>query len=163
MSFLQFIESKCFQFQFILENDHLNSSEAVYAFLSPSSEHLKQATPSPKKSKFSLSTLFKSDSGKSEACKNDPFWGLTGHREDDDISMYLDGFDTETNNKLHTDADSKDSIAEPLYALMGEIFDMGGLFKWLRKSLISFVQITYGRTINRCEHNLDYSEHTSCN
>lgn len=36
-----------------------------------------------------------------------------------------------------------------MYALMGEIFDMGGVFKWLRKSLISFVQITYGRTINR--------------
>lgn len=32
---------------------------------------------------------------------------------------------------------------------MGEIFDMGGVFKWLRRSLISFVQITYGRTINR--------------
>ena len=32
---------------------------------------------------------------------------------------------------------------------MGEIFDMGGVFKWIRKSLISFVQITYGHTINR--------------
>jgi len=50
---------------------------------------------------------------------------------------------------LAADLDSKDSIAEPMYALMGEIFDMGGVFKWLRKSLISFVQITYGRTINR--------------
>lgn len=45
--------------------------------------------------------------------------------------------------------DNKDSIAEPLYVLIGEIFDMGGLFKWVRKSLISFVQITYGGTINR--------------
>lgn len=32
---------------------------------------------------------------------------------------------------------------------MSEIFDMRGVFKWLRKSLITFVQITYGRTINR--------------
>lgn len=32
---------------------------------------------------------------------------------------------------------------------MGEVFDMRGVFKWLRKTLISFVQITYGRTINR--------------
>lgn len=48
------------------------------------------------------------------------------------------------------EADSgKDSIAEPLYSLMGEVFDMAGVFKWLRRSVISFVQITYGRTINR--------------
>lgn len=45
--------------------------------------------------------------------------------------------------------DSKDDIAEPLYTLMSEVFDMRGVFKWLRKSLITFVQITYGRTINR--------------
>lgn len=45
--------------------------------------------------------------------------------------------------------DNKDAIAEPLYTLMSEIFDMRGVFKWLRKSLITFVQITYGRTINR--------------
>lgn len=48
-----------------------------------------------------------------------------------------------------SDADGKDSIAEPLYALMGEIFEMDGVFKWVRKSMISFVQITYGRSINR--------------
>lgn len=45
--------------------------------------------------------------------------------------------------------DTKDTIAEPLYALMSEIFDMRGLFKYLRKTLIAFVQVTYGRTINR--------------
>lgn len=46
--------------QFILEDDDLHQSEAIYSFLSPSSENLKQqATVSPKKSKFSLLTLFK--------------------------------------------------------------------------------------------------------
>ncbi|XP_036347274.1 sorting nexin-25-like isoform X2 [Rhagoletis pomonella] len=133
---------------FILEDDHLNGSEAIYSFLSPSSDHLKQTLPSPKKSKFSLSTLFKSDAAKAGDMSkaNDPFWGL--HREDEDISTYLEG-DPAVDSKLLADLDSKDSIAEPLYALLGEIFDMGGLFKWLRKSLISFVQISYGRTINR--------------
>jgi hypothetical protein len=29
------------------------------------------------------------------------------------------------------------------------VFDLRGVFKWLRKTLITFVQITYGRTINR--------------
>lgn len=45
--------------------------------------------------------------------------------------------------------DNKDTIAEPLYSLMSEIFDMRGVFKYLRKTLIAFVQVTYGRTINR--------------
>ncbi|XP_037932093.1 sorting nexin-25-like, partial [Teleopsis dalmanni] len=133
---------------FILEDDHLNGSEAIYTFLSPSSDHLKQTMPSPKKSKFSLSTLFKSDAAKANELNKaaDPFWGL--HRDEEDISTYLEG-DTAGDAKLLTDLDVKDSIAEPLYALLGEIFDMGGVFKWLRKSMISFVQITYGRTINR--------------
>ncbi|XP_017091493.2 sorting nexin-25 [Drosophila bipectinata] len=136
---------------FILEDDHLNGSEAIYTFLSPSSDHLKQSLPSPKKSKFSLATLFRSDGGKAshEAASRatDPFWGL--QRDDEDISTYLDGESGGEAKLLAADLDSKDSIAEPMYALMGEIFDMGGVFKWLRKSLISFVQITYGRTINR--------------
>lgn len=134
--------------QFILEDDHLNGSEAIYTFLSPSSDHLKQTLPSPKKSKFSLSTLFKSDAAKAHETNkaSDPFWGL--QRDDDDMSTYLDG-ESSSDAKLLADLDSKDSIAEPMYALMGEIFDMGGVFKWLRKSIISFVQITYGRTINR--------------
>lgn len=64
--------------------------------------------------------------------------------------MYLEGSATENGSaKSQQDPDAKDSIAEPLYALLGEIFDMGGVFKWLRRSLISFVQITYGQTINR--------------
>ncbi|KAH8419710.1 hypothetical protein KR009_001371 [Drosophila setifemur] len=136
--------------QFILEDDHLNGSEAIYTFLSPSSDHLKQSLPSPKKSKFSLATLFKSDGGKTShetSRTTDPFWGL--QRDDEDISTYLDGESGGEAKLLAADLDSKDSIAEPMYALMGEIFDMGGVFKWLRKSLISFVQITYGRTINR--------------
>ncbi|KAH8241761.1 hypothetical protein KR038_003203, partial [Drosophila bunnanda] len=136
---------------FILEDDHLNGSEAIYTFLSPSSDHLKQSLPSPKKSKFSLATLFRSDAGKAHDAATsratDPFWGL--QRDDEDISTYLDGESGGEAKLLPTDLDSKDSIAEPMYALMGEIFDMGGVFKWLRKSLISFVQITYGRTINR--------------
>lgn len=53
------------------------------------------------------------------------------------------------NNNSNPSDDGKDSIAEPLYGLMGEIFEMDGVFKWVRKSMISFVQITYGRTINR--------------
>lgn len=51
-----------------------------------------------------------------------------------------------TDGYLHV---NKDTIAEPLYTLLEEIFDLRGVFRWLQRSLITFVQITYGRTINR--------------
>ncbi|XP_001658823.2 sorting nexin-25 [Aedes aegypti] len=138
---------------FILEDDHLNQSEALYEFLSPSSEKLKQSanpSPSKKQSKFSLATLFKANSE-----KLDQFWGphfrlnTADFPDDDQVSMYLEGSAENGAAKSQQDPDAKDSIAEPLYSLLGEIFDMGGVFKWLRRSLISFVQITYGQTINR--------------
>merc|ERR1719510_1826293 len=47
-----------------------------------------------------------------------------------------------------------DAIAEPLYSLIGEVFDMRGVFKILRKSLMTFVQITFGSTINRQLRNI---------
>ncbi|XP_057339890.1 sorting nexin-25 [Microplitis mediator] len=124
---------------FVLEDDKLNQSEALYSFLSPSSEHLKHVTPSPKKSRFSLATLFKGGSGSGDSREKD---------EDDDYSLLLE--DSEIGRSGAADlAVGKDAIAEPLYALVGEIFDLRGVFRWLRKSLITFVQITYGRTINR--------------
>ncbi|XP_055616626.1 sorting nexin-25 [Toxorhynchites rutilus septentrionalis] len=139
---------------FVLEDEHLHQSEALYEFLSPSSERLKQGTtpsPSKKQSKFSLATLFKHNSE-----KLDQFWGphfrfnTADFVDDDQVSMYLEGSSGENgSSKSQVDLEAKDSIAEPLYALLGEIFDMGGVFKWLRRSLITFVQITYGQTINR--------------
>ena len=40
-----------------------------------------------------------------------------------------------------------DGVAEPFYGLISEVFDMRGVSKILRKSLMTFVQLTYGRTI----------------
>lgn len=145
----------------------MNQSEALYSFLSPSSDHLKYSTPSPKKSKFSFATLFKSGSGDSSQTRTDISGSSSGHHntnnddEDTIISQCLDApgasdidpMSNRVNNyggtRFGIDADNKDQIAEPLYALMGEIFDMRGVFKFLRRSLITFVQITYGRTISR--------------
>ena len=42
-----------------------------------------------------------------------------------------------------------DGVAEPLYSLISEIFEIRGVFRILRKSLMTFVQITYGSTINK--------------
>ncbi|XP_043483351.1 sorting nexin-25-like isoform X2 [Leptopilina heterotoma] len=127
---------------FVLEDDRLNQSEALYAFLSPSSEHLKHTAPSPKKSRFFLSTLFKS-SGSS---------GSGDSREKEDEEDYSCFFDDNEPGRTVTDSflgPGKDAIVEPLYSLLGEVFDLKGVFRWLRRSLITFVQITYGRTINR--------------
>ncbi|XP_015126178.1 sorting nexin-25 [Diachasma alloeum] len=126
---------------FVLEDERLNQSEALYAFLSPSSEHLKHTAPSPKKSRFSLSTLFKSNSGGS---------GDSRDKEDEeDYSLLLDDNEAGRSTADAILGPGKDAIAEPLYALLGEVFDLRGVFRWLRRSLITFVQITYGRTINR--------------
>uniref|UniRef100_A0A182JXB7 Sorting nexin-25 n=1 Tax=Anopheles christyi TaxID=43041 RepID=A0A182JXB7_9DIPT len=155
---------------FILEDDHLNQSEVVYEFLSPSSDRLKQgvvtSNPSPSKkssSKFSLATIFRGNSDKLEQ-----LWNVGGGdrpivgehpdftpEDADQVSLYLEGGPAgivSSGASPPTDGSAvepRDSIAEPLYALLGEIFDLGGVFRWLRKSLISFVQITYGQTINR--------------
>jgi sorting nexin-25 len=42
-----------------------------------------------------------------------------------------------------------DSIAKPLYRLLGEVFELRGMFKWLRRSFMTFVELTFGSNINR--------------
>ncbi|KAF9408791.1 hypothetical protein HW555_011633 [Spodoptera exigua] len=145
------------EFQFVLEDDRLNQSEALYTFLNPSSEYLKQGDL-PKKNKFSFSTLFKSTSSEAtnrSSQEKEQFTHLSA--DEDEISLYLDGNGSDNASKSMTSslrgagaiAEERDSIAEPLYALLSEVFDMRGVFRWLRKTLVTFVQITYGRTINR--------------
>lgn len=146
--------------EYILEDERLNQSEALYAFLSPSSEHLKHTTPLPKKPRFSFSTLFKSASNETtHRSSQERDYSLRESGDDDDILTSLDSENPDSKSISNSSKgvlgqfsgsdDSKDSIAEPLYAFMGEVFDMRGVFKWLRRTLITFVQITYGRTINR--------------
>uniref|UniRef100_A0A6P7GFM5 Sorting nexin-25 n=1 Tax=Diabrotica virgifera virgifera TaxID=50390 RepID=A0A6P7GFM5_DIAVI len=131
---------------FVLKDDRLNQSEAIYAFLSPSSENLKHSTPNTKKSRFSFSTLFKSGSDQSKDT-----YSILKESEEDDISQCLDTVDTVDFTKSNGNSlkMADDTIAEPLYALLSEIFDMRGVFKYVRKTLIGFVQVTYGRNINR--------------
>ncbi|KAM3968308.1 LOW QUALITY PROTEIN: sorting nexin snazarus [Aphomia sociella] len=136
--------------EFVLEDDRLNQCEALYTFLNPSSEYMKQGDL-PKKNKFSFSTLFKSTSSEAtnrSSQEKESFSHISA--DEDEISLYLDGNGADSTNKSVTVmGEERDSIAEPLYALLSEVFDMRGLFRWLRKTLVTFVQITYGRTINR--------------
>jgi len=63
--------------------------------------------------------------------------------------LWFDEFDAARQGGDEPAVGAKDAVAESLYKLIGEVFDMRGVFKLLRKSLMTFAQITYGSTINR--------------
>lgn len=117
--------------QRLLTDERLCQSEALYAFLSPSPEHLKVMSIQ-KKSSFSLASFLERIPG--------DFFSHTDEDGDDDsdLSDYGDEVDGR-----------KDALAEPCFMLIGEIFELRGMFKWVRKTLIALVQVTFGRTINK--------------
>ncbi|GAB0188554.1 sorting nexin-25 [Grus japonensis] len=118
--------------QKLLSDERLCQSEALYAFLSPSPEHLKVIDVQGKKSSFSLSSFL-------ERLPGDLFSHQEEETEEDsDLSDYGEEIDGK-----------RDSLAEPCFMLIGEIFELRGMFKWVRKTLIALVQVTFGRTINK--------------
>lgn len=100
----------------------------------PSPDYFKNSeklNPNQENRLFSLSSIFKSYKSR--------------EINDDD---YLDQLFIDTDLKsLETNA--RDSIAEPFYFLIEELFELKGMKSLFRKSLIMFVQLTYGQTINR--------------
>ncbi|XP_074761926.1 sorting nexin-25 isoform X2 [Athene noctua] len=118
--------------QKLLSDERLCQSEALYAFLSPSPEHLKVIDVQGKKSSFSLSSFLERLPG-----------DLFSHQEEE----------TEEDSDLSDSGEEvdgkRDSLAEPCFMLIGEIFELRGMFKWVRKTLIALVQVTFGRTINK--------------
>ncbi|XP_023973118.2 sorting nexin-25 isoform X2 [Physeter macrocephalus] len=118
--------------QNLLSDERLCQSEALYAFLSPSPDYLKVIDVQGKKSTFSLSSFL-------ERLPRDFFSHQEEEAEEDsDLSDYGDDVDGR-----------KDSLAEPCFMLIGEIFELRGMFKWVRRTLIALVQVTFGRTINK--------------
>ncbi|XP_054576105.1 sorting nexin-25 isoform X2 [Eptesicus fuscus] len=118
--------------QNLLSDERLYQSEALYAFLSPSPDYLKAIDVQGKKSTFSLSSFL-------ERLPRDFFSHQEEEAEEDsDLSDYGDDVDGR-----------KDSLAEPCFMLIGEIFELRGMFKWVRRTLIALVQVTFGRTINK--------------
>uniref|UniRef100_A0A8D0YSD4 Sorting nexin 25 n=1 Tax=Sus scrofa TaxID=9823 RepID=A0A8D0YSD4_PIG len=118
--------------QNLLSDERLCQSEALYAFLSPSPDYLKVIDVQGKKSTFSLSSFL-------ERLPRDFFSHQEEEiEEDSDLSDYGDDVDGR-----------KDALAEPCFMLIGEIFELRGMFKWVRRTLIALVQVTFGRTINK--------------
>lgn len=116
---------------FVMNEERLSQSEALYSFLSQSPDPLKEELPIAKKNlSFPLLQFFRNLSG--------PI--LQDSNEEDD-ELYLCDKDLRE--------DKKDDIAVPLYALADELFELQGVFNLLRRALISFVQTYYGKPINR--------------
>ncbi|XP_043749438.1 sorting nexin-25 isoform X2 [Cervus elaphus] len=118
--------------QNLLSDERLCQSEALYAFLSPSPDYLKVIDVQGKKASFSLASFL-------ERLPRDFFSHQEEEAEEDsDLSDYGDDVDGR-----------KDALAEPCFMLIGEIFELRGMFKWVRRTLIALVQVTFGRTINK--------------
>lgn len=117
----------------VSEDDSLAQSDALYTFLCPSLDYVNKKTDQATNSeeKFSISSIFKSSKSKEST--------------DED---YLDELFSDTDLKS-LDSNGRDSIAEPFYFLIEEVFELKGMKKLFQKSLILFVQFTYGATINR--------------
>ena len=161
----------------VLLDEKLNQSEKIYSFLSPSPDYLKSRRLNSKPNNKESGGVDDEDeidgaaasantgSSKSSSSSNEPKFnfGINLFKRGDQMAADGDG-DGHHNNLLddvihkselndvgepeHV-TDSQDGIAEPFYALIGELFDVRGIFKIVRKSLMTFVQITYGSTINR--------------
>lgn len=131
-AFLDKTEPMLQQFlDYVVSDDVLNKSEALYTFFNQGPDVLIQNLPVVKKaSSFSLFQRFKNFSAPllTDSC-------------DDDSVLFLTDRDMKE--------DRKDDIAVPLYALAGEVFELQGVFNWLRRTLITFVQTSYGKTINK--------------
>nr|XP_034492487.1 sorting nexin-25 isoform X2 [Marmota flaviventris] len=95
--------------QKLLSDERLCQSEALYAFLSPSPDYLKVIDVQGKKNSFSLSSFL-------EKLPRDFFSHQEEETEEDsDLSDYGDDVDGK-----------KDSLAEPCFMLIGEIFELRG-------------------------------------
>ena len=126
-------------------NGKIYRSEELFLFLSQSADNLRQPvntniSVSDIRSKmFPLAKLFGIIQTQEKKSSFEP------NSEDNEslVNQFL------IFNDLENEDNIKDDIAEPLYGLISEIFELRTVSKWLRRSLMTFVQMTYGQTINK--------------
>ena len=130
-------------FDAVLTDPVCFSSEEVYLFFNPSPDSLRHP----------LSAIKNNKTGKQSSL---PFASLFGFASDNSATTSRSTSDpgdeqdlTRFFEELEGRDQMKDDIAEPMYALLREVFDLEENVGWLRKSLIAFVQVSYGKTINR--------------
>lgn len=144
----------------VSQDEWLAMSEALYTFLCPSPDYFRrmsiQNNPPVSDERFSLGNIFKRYFTSDIVHLPNLFYfvlvlsiKLKEKSEDD----YLDSLFSESYLKNI----DNDSIAQPFYNLFEEVFEMKGIKKPIRKSLIIFVQLTYGSNINRMIREKIYS------
>ncbi|KAL4640544.1 sorting nexin-25-like [Arapaima gigas] len=128
-----------------MSDERLCQSEALYGFLSPFPDYLKD-TAIQKKSSFCLSSFL-------ERLPGDLFShqeASTTKKQQTHSEPQEEGDDDSDVSDCGDEVDGRrDGVAEPCFMLIGEIFELRGMFKWVRKTLIALVQVTFGRTINK--------------
>nr|XP_039256682.1 sorting nexin-25-like [Styela clava] len=136
----------------ILEDEILSRSELVYAFLSQPPEQSKNDSLLRGKShrRNTSNPLFSTG----ETSRKKSLWQIGDllFTLPKDIFESVLRSEDDLSDSDETDADDVidlDSIAEPLYELVGEIFEIQGLFRPLRKTLVIFVRLAFGGTINK--------------
>ncbi|XP_053213875.1 sorting nexin-25-like [Panonychus citri] len=127
----------------LMRDENCVKSEEVYLFFCPSPGNLRVPLSFSKQFNFrnlpfaSFFGITNPDSSESNSGKTG---GDSDDEDEDDQSSFI--FDDELESK-------DDNIAEPLYNLLTEIFELKGAMGFLRQMLIIFVHTTYGQTINK--------------
>nr|XP_026696627.1 sorting nexin-25 isoform X2 [Ciona intestinalis] len=117
----------------ILKDEILRCSQIVYSFLSPGPDCTKigeDSTSQSSKPTSNFGDFFK-------RIPKDVFDRVVKQAAEEEN---LDSLD---------DDEDRDSVAAPLYELISEIFELQGLFRFFRRSLIVFVRLAFGGSINR--------------
>ena len=130
-------------FRDVLEDENCFKTEEVYLFFSSSPEDVRRPIcqkrkPRTKKTNPPLAHLFGFANSQSKGQED------TKMNEDEELCQFFE--DLSNKDGL------KDDIAEPAYNLLDEVFELQEGVGWIRKSLIAFVQISYGKTINKQIH-----------
>ncbi|KAI1301252.1 Sorting nexin-25 [Halotydeus destructor] len=127
--------------QAILSDENCCQSEDVYLFFVPSPDGLRIPISTVKnpqnvtKSSLPFASFF----GISSSQNSKPT--AEEQQSEEELSLLLAGLDGKENQK--------DDIAEPAYNMINEIFELQDNANWIRKSMIAFVQISFGQTINK--------------
>ncbi|KAI8440065.1 hypothetical protein MSG28_001489 [Choristoneura fumiferana] len=132
--------------EFVLEDERLNQSEALYTFLNPTSEYMKQGD-NPKKNKFSFSTLFKRSSQEREA-----FTHLSA--DEDEISLYLDGNGTDSATKnmtnsmrKHTRTIAMEQLSETIVDALSSLVGVPAATRGAHKLFLTLQNTTHNKQL----------------
>uniref|UniRef100_H2YU39 PX domain-containing protein n=1 Tax=Ciona savignyi TaxID=51511 RepID=H2YU39_CIOSA len=136
--------------QDILKDEILRCSQIVYSFLSPGPDSILEESSSH--SSHSSSHSHSSSSSSSSSSKPTSTIGDFLMRIPRDVFEKVARQEEDQMDSLDEDDDRCgcwDSVAAPLYELISEIFELHGMFRFFRRSLIVFVRLAFGGSINR--------------